>query len=152
NTPIYTLYARRTPRRTAQPRVHPAQQWHNRAELVHDLERHLAAHLPDYMQPAAILPLAQMPLTSSGKLDRAQLTTRESTRIRTQPPSLPQSEVEERMLEIWEELLGLMDIGIEDRFFEVGGNSLLAVSLIERINKTFGCALTTTTLFTYPSV
>ncbi len=152
NTPIYSLYARRTSVRTDQPHVNTDRQWYNRAGLVRDIELHLASRLPEYMQPSAIIPLVEIPLTTSGKLDRGQLTTREIERTRTKQISLPQSEVEEQMLEIWEDLLGIMDISLEDGFLEAGGNSLLAISLIERINKTFGCSLTTTTLFKYPSI
>ncbi len=152
STQIYNLYARRTPAAQPEPHQPPEPRWYGREALVASIQAGLADRLPDYMLPAAVVPLAALPLTANGKLDRKQLSSRTVTKTRPKTIALPRSEFEEQMLEIWEELLGIMDLSVDDGFFEAGGNSLLAITLIERINQTFGCALTTTTLFKHASI
>lgn len=152
STQIYNLYATRTPEAQPKPAQPLETRWYGREALVASIQAGLADRLPDYMLPAAVVPLAALPLTANGKLDRKQLRTRKVCKPRPKTIALPRSEVEEQMLEIWEDLLGIMDLSVDDGFFEAGGNSLLAITLIERINRTFGCALTTTTLFKHASI
>lgn len=143
---IFQVYARRACAACAgpEPVSDPSRtaRWLGRAEYVRRLREGLRAKLPDYMVPAAIVPLEQLPLTSNGKIDRKALSSREIAAPARKKRVLPRSEIEERLTGIWEELLGIVDIGAEDGFFELGGNSLLAVRAADRISKEFGCRYT----------
>jgi amino acid adenylation domain-containing protein/FkbM family methyltransferase len=121
--------------------------WQGPLEFARRIREGLRRKLPDYMVPAMIVPWEQLPVTANGKLDRQALAQRgiaaPAQRGIAAPAqkkrSLPRSEIEARLTGIWEELLGLVDIGTEDGFFELGGNSLLAVRAADRISKEFGC-------------
>ncbi len=104
------------------------------APNISELHRFLGRTLPDYMLPAAYVPLTSLPLTSNGKLDLQALPTPGTAR-----PSLDVGWVkarqgkEEMIADLWATLLGLEQIGIHDNFFELGGHSLLAVQVITRL-------------------
>ncbi|MQY31242.1 Dimodular nonribosomal peptide synthase [Nocardia sp. RB56] len=93
----------------------------------------LARSLPAYMVPAAVVELAELPLNSSGKLDRRALPQPAFTRQRFRVPVTP---VEQILAEVFAEILGLEPagggIGLDDDFFELGGNSILSVQLVSR--------------------
>ncbi len=115
-----------------------------------DLQQHVAAALPLYMVPAVYLPLADLPLTASGKIDRRALPDpRASTRGSAQPPQTP---TEEAVRAIWYEVLSASDIGVEDNFFALGGHSLSAVRLVTRINAAYGADLTLSAFFLDPTI
>ena len=116
--------------------------WQGQAAFIRRLREGLQAKVPDYMVPAAIVPLEQLPLTANGKIDRKALSSRELAAPGRKKRAPHRSEIEERLTGIWEELLGIVDIGAEDGFFELGGNSLLAVRAADRISKEFGCRYT----------
>jgi len=113
-----------------------------------ELDAWLREHLPDYQVPAAITRLDALPLTPHGKLDRRGLPAPEfgGTRNSTSH-QLPRDDIEIRLIRLWEELLHVRPIGIEDDFFALGGHSLLAVQLISRIEQEFGCRLPLASLF-----
>ncbi|HEX2691558.1 MAG TPA: amino acid adenylation domain-containing protein, partial [Kofleriaceae bacterium] len=95
-----------------------------------ELRRALGERLPEYMVPAGIAVLERFPLTPSGKIDRKALpplSFRQGTR---RPPSTPE---EHRMVELFQEVLRVGEVGADDGFFDLGGNSLLATRLIARI-------------------
>jgi len=110
-----------------------------------ELRRLLAAALPDYMVPAAIVPLEALPLTPNGKLDRNALPP-PPTGTAIEPghsPGLPGPAadlmtIHYQLIAIWEDLLGVRPIGIRDDFFALGGHSLLAARLIDRVVAAFG--------------
>ncbi len=106
--------------------------------------------LPEYMVPAAVVPLAEMPLTPNGKVDRFALPipeAREGTAAET-----PRSPVEELVAGLWAETLGLSRIGPHDDFFELGGYSLLAIRLLARLRAATGLELPLRALFAHPTV
>ncbi len=111
--------------------------------LIH----HLSAVLPDYMVPAFFVPVEAIPLTASGKVNRRELSRREVRSAAKDSKVLPQSTVEERIAAIWKDLLKLDTVSTTDRFFEAGGNSLLAVVLAERISREFNCRFPAAVLF-----
>lgn len=98
--------------------------------------------LPAYMVPSSFVVLDEFPLTSNGKVDRAALPrpNREAARseIRFVPPSNP---LETRLVQIWEEIFGFGPIGIRDDFFLMGGDSLLGIRLLMRVEQECGVRL-----------
>jgi amino acid adenylation domain-containing protein len=97
------------------------------ASIIHQT---LARRVPGYMIPSRYVTLDSLPLNSVGKVDRRALPAPDRTRPRLAEPFVaPRSENEKVVAEIWRELLGLTDIGVHDRFFELGGDSLQAVTL-----------------------
>jgi pyochelin synthetase len=104
--------------------------------------KHLRSKLPEYMIPSRIIPLEILPLTANGKVDRNALPhpmirsreyARGSTAVRTP--------TEKVLIQLWSEVLTLSDVSIEDNFYELGGDSLLATKLVARIRTTFNIEL-----------
>ncbi|MGW2515325.1 amino acid adenylation domain-containing protein, partial [Streptomyces scopuliridis] len=104
--------------------------------------------LPDYMVPAAFVPIAALPLTSSGKLDRRSLPTPDWAE--SAEYLAPRTETERALAAIWAEVLGTEQVGAEDDFFSLGGHSLLATRVISRIRTGLGAELTVRHLFEAP--
>ena len=90
------------------------------------------------------LQLPEMPLTATGEIDRAQLT---ATRRVAEAQVAPRTELEKQIATIWQEVLGVPQVGIHDNFFQLGGSSLLAVQLFTQIEKVCGQHLPLATLF-----
>ena len=108
--------------------------------LLGDLRSHLKGVLPTYMVPTAMAVLAELPLTDNGKLDvRALPDVTPSTQQRATRP--PQSPAEHALCEIFDEVLGLDDTGVDDDFFDLGGHSLLSIRLISRVRTALGVEL-----------
>ncbi|MCI0998344.1 AMP-binding enzyme, partial [Pseudomonas corrugata] len=95
---------------------------------IETLRSHLQAQLPEYMVPVAYVRLDAMPLTPNGKLDRKALPAPEHDALITRGYEAPRGETETVLAQIWQDLLGLQQVGRHDHFFELGGHSLLAVS------------------------
>ncbi|RJE81813.1 condensation domain-containing protein, partial [Paracoccus onubensis] len=112
------------------------------------LRRALAAALPDYMVPAAILRLDELPLTPNGKLDRRALP---APVIAAGPRRAPRNETEAKLAALFAEVLGIDSPGIDDSFFALGGDSLLATRLIGRIRPEFGIDLPIRAIFENPT-
>ncbi|WP_369959644.1 amino acid adenylation domain-containing protein [Pseudomonas benzenivorans] len=93
------------------------------------LKAALAQSLPDYMVPAQIIGLAKLPLTPAGKLDRAALP---EPVWQSQGYEAPQSEAERILAGIWSEVLGIAPVGREAHFFELGGDSIVALQVVSR--------------------
>ncbi|HLP61915.1 MAG TPA: amino acid adenylation domain-containing protein, partial [Candidatus Deferrimicrobium sp.] len=106
----------------------------------------VARQLPDYMIPAYVVQLEEIPLTANGKIDRRRLPQPE-VRIEKDRKS-PRNETEEKLAEAWQGVLGLESVGIEDNFFDVGGDSIKAIRLISRINERLNSNLKIVDLYT----
>ena len=102
------------------------------------LRRQLAQCLPAHMVPSRFIELEQLPLNANGKIDRAALPKPESARPNLGPAVEPVSLAQLRLCELWEELLGVAPVGIHDDFFDLGGDSLLSVVMIDRAEEIFG--------------
>ncbi|MCG1019858.1 non-ribosomal peptide synthetase, partial [Mycetohabitans sp. B4] len=98
-------------------------------QLVSELRTHVAARLPEYMVPAALVRLDALPLTANGKLDRRALPEPDAGALAHQAYEAPQGELETTLAQIWAELLEVERVGRHDSFFALGGHSLLAVRL-----------------------
>jgi amino acid adenylation domain-containing protein/non-ribosomal peptide synthase protein (TIGR01720 family) len=110
------------------------------------LKSALARTLPEYLVPAIIIPLAQLPLSPNGKVDRRALPAPEWDTQRTQAYEAPATETEQQLAAIWAQVLGLPQVGRHDNFFELGGDSILALQVIAQA-KQIGLSLTPRQLF-----
>ncbi|WP_324803086.1 amino acid adenylation domain-containing protein [Pseudomonas sp. JQ170C] len=97
--------------------------------LAEALRLRLGDALPDYMVPAQIIVLAQMPLSANGKLDRKALP---QPVHKVQAFDAPQGAVEQDLARIWSEVLGIDAVGAQDNFFELGGDSIIAIQVASR--------------------
>ncbi|MFJ2576627.1 amino acid adenylation domain-containing protein [Kitasatospora aureofaciens] len=114
------------------------------------LRAELAAALPDYMVPSAVLALDALPLTPNGKLDRRALPEPEQGGDGTgRPPRTPQEQV---LCGLFAEVLETSSVSIDDSFFELGGHSLLATRLVLRIQTVLGVEVAVRALFDTPTV
>ncbi|MEU4733432.1 condensation domain-containing protein, partial [Streptomyces sp. NPDC023588] len=95
-----------------------------------EVRAHLGASLPDYMVPAAFVEIDAVPLTNSGKVDHRALPAPDQTAFAVTQHVAPRTPDEERLAAIWCEVLELDQVGIEDSFFELGGDSIRAVRLV----------------------
>jgi SAM-dependent methyltransferase len=93
------------------------------------LSRHLAEHLPAYMVPAAFVPIARLPLTANGKVDRRALPEPERLAERRSGLVAPRTHTEATLAAIWQDVLGIAEVGVEDNFFDLGGDSILGVQI-----------------------
>ena len=115
------------------------------------LRARLRQSLPDYMMPAAIVPLAALPLTPSGKIDVQALPPPDDT-VGT-PSSLPRTPAEEQLAEIWRSVLGVdRPIDINENFFTLGGHSLLIMRVLARVRELFEIDLPVRVMFECPTV
>jgi amino acid adenylation domain-containing protein len=114
------------------------------------VREHLAAHLPTYMIPTHVVFLDALPLTRSGKLDRAALPPPEQqpAEDRAAPTTLTEAILAN---EIFADILGISTVGVNEGFFELGGNSLRAMQLLSRIRDTFGVELDVPMIFQAPT-
>jgi len=113
---------------------------------------HLARRLPSHLVPDAAVVLDDLPLTAHGKLDRAALPAPAvpvGGRATGRPPV---TDRELRLVKIFEEVLGVDGVGIDDSFFDLGGHSLLAARLMTRVREEFAVRITLRTLFEAPTV
>jgi amino acid adenylation domain-containing protein len=114
-----------------------------------ELREHLRACLPDYMIPAMFVPLDALPLSPSGKVDRAALPVPDTDRSDVGEEYVaPRTPLEVELSQVWAGVLGRDRVGVRDNFFDLGGHSLLAVRLLAQIEKRFERRLPLATLFT----
>ncbi|MDF2796585.1 MAG: non-ribosomal peptide synthetase, partial [Pseudomonas orientalis] len=125
--------------------------WADAALGIDEVHAHLQGLLPDYMLPSAYMPLASLPLTNNGKLDRKALPAPDPQALLSRAYEAPEGEVETLLAQIWQDVLKLERVGRHDHFFELGGHSLLAVSLIERMRRV-GLSADVRVLFSQPSL
>ncbi|MNQ10022.1 Gramicidin S synthase 2 [compost metagenome] len=115
------------------------------------LKAGLREHLPDYMVPAYLVFLEQLPLTPNGKLDRKALPAVDASQLQAGYLA-PRSELEQQVASIWQQVLKIERVGLNDHFFELGGHSLLAVNVVSRLALERGLMLTPQLLFQHPTL
>ena len=124
-----------------------------KAPTVDELRAFLRERLPGHMVPSVFVVLEELPLSTNGKIDRSALPAPNGKKPDShKPAAAPQDGLELKLLKIWERVLALGPIGIDDNFFDIGGHSLLAVRLFAQIEKSFGKNLPLATLFQAPTI
>ncbi|MEI8210972.1 MAG: amino acid adenylation domain-containing protein [Planctomycetota bacterium] len=126
---------------------------HGQSIDVGTLRTELQKQLPSYMIPSLFVPVESIPLTQNGKVDkRSLLALAASASSREEGSVGPRSDIEERLVEIWQDVLGKESIGVHDNFFDLGGHSLMAVRMFSQIDKRFGIKPPLALLFQHGTV
>jgi len=117
------------------------------------LRQYLQRKLPEYMVPAVIVPLAELPLGTTGKVNRQALPAVEAARPELETKYVaPRTTVEADLARIWSEVLAVQHIGVNDNFFELGGHSLLAARVRSQIMVEFEVELPLISIFECPTL
>ncbi|WP_337824960.1 non-ribosomal peptide synthase/polyketide synthase [Amycolatopsis sp. A1MSW2902] len=112
------------------------------------LRRAVARTLPDYMVPSVLVPLAELPLTTNGKVDRRALP---EPQVASERMVVPRTEREAVLAGIWADVLGLDRVGVDDNFFALGGDSILSIQVSSRARQA-GLSVTTADLFRHQTI
>jgi len=117
------------------------------------LRSYLQERLPEYMIPSRMVLVQEIPLLPNGKVDRRALEAAHGEQWEPGERSHvgPRNPAEEKLVWIWEQVLGVNNVGVEDNFFELGGHSLLATQLISRIRDEFKIDLPLRSVFASPT-
>jgi amino acid adenylation domain-containing protein/non-ribosomal peptide synthase protein (TIGR01720 family) len=116
-----------------------------------ELKNHLKAKLPEYMVPGVYVMLPELPLNTNGKVDRRALPNVEGKavqKVEEAPPAI--TPVEELLVDICADVLGVSRVSVRDNFYDLGGDSLLALRMVSRINDYFQMELSVRALLEYP--
>ena len=120
----------------------------DKAQIQSDLK----THIPEYMVPAIMMDIDKMPLTPNGKIDKKALPEPDSSNIVSKEYVAPQNKTEEKIIEVWQELLEIDKIGIHDDFFELGGHSLLATRVISELRTQLNVEVAIRDMFQHTNV
>jgi amino acid adenylation domain-containing protein len=126
--------------------LHPG---HN--DNAQQLQQQLAQHLPEHMLPRLRI-VPQLPLLASGKTDRQNLLQQAQQWMHQGQSAPPRNDLEALLCQLWAEVLGLEQVGIDDDFFAMGGHSLAAVKLASRLQKLLSSPITVNVVFNAPTV
>ncbi len=119
---------------------------------VSELKEHLLKNLPDYMVPAYFITLDKLPLSANGKADRKALPEPDGSINTGVEYAAPANEIEEKLVSIWQELLQLEKVGINDNFFDLGGNSLSIIKMHTKIEEQNIGKIKVTDIFANPTI
>ncbi|MFZ5988791.1 MAG: amino acid adenylation domain-containing protein [Bacillota bacterium] len=119
---------------------------------VADLKESLSKDLPAYMVPSVFVKLDKLPLTPNGKVDKKSLPETDENIITQEEYVAATNDVQRNLVNIWESVLGIKCVGINDNFFDLGGNSLLLVRMHAQIDSLYKGKVSVTDLFTYTTI
>ena len=119
------------------------------ALVLDEVRAALRSHLPEFMVPAHLVVLAQMPLSANGKLDRKLLPAPDLALSRGAFQA-PRDEHEQAVAEVWQTVLGVTQVGLADNFFQLGGHSLMATQVVMRLRQQQGVEVPLKLLFETP--
>jgi amino acid adenylation domain-containing protein/non-ribosomal peptide synthase protein (TIGR01720 family) len=125
--------------------------WWDSDYLITQLCGYLQDRLPDYMVPSAFVVLDRLPLTANGKLDRSALPLPDREYMRQKEAAAPQTAIEQALVHVWKQVLGVKEVGIHDNFFALGGDSILSIQIASRSNQ-MGLRVTPRHLFQYQTI
>ncbi|MEH2349573.1 MAG: amino acid adenylation domain-containing protein [Nostoc sp.] len=118
-----------------------------------ELRNYLKERLPDYMLPSTFMMLESLPLTPSGKLDRRALPQPDYLRPELETTYvMPRNDVERIIAEVWQNILNIKKVGIQDNFFDIGGHSLNILQVYSKLRELLKANLAITDLFKYPTI
>lgn len=117
-----------------------------------DLRNRLKATLPEHMVPSTVIFLDALPLTPNGKIDRNALHAWDMNVSADSQCQEPRNATESQLVRIWSEILNIEHVGIYSNFFDLGGHSLLTISIMNEVNECFGVDLDVIQIFERPTV
>ena len=118
----------------------------------HVVKEFLRLRLPHYMIPQFVTVVDDFPYTPNGKIDIKKLPQPNGNQVKVKNYVAPRNELEEKLTTLWSDFLKIEKISIDDNFFEIGGNSIQAISIINRINKELKTSLQIKNLFSAPTI
>jgi tyrocidine synthetase III len=124
----------------------------DRGLAVNEIREYLGKELPKYMIPSYFVQLETMPLTPNGKVDRKALPEPDVSIIAGVEYEAPRNVIEEKLVKVWQEVLGVDRIGINDNFFDLGGHSLKATSMMSKIHKELSVEVPLKEIFRMPII
>ena len=125
----------------------------SKAPTMNQLSHFLRAYIPSYMVPNVFVLIDVLPLLSNGKVDRNALSVPSEVESSSDGiPVEPRTDLEDKLAEIWREILKVEQTGTHDNFFDLGGHSLLATRLISRVNRVFDIELPLRSIFETPTI
>jgi non-ribosomal peptide synthetase component F/acyl carrier protein len=122
------------------------------APSARELRRYVRTKLPEHMVPASFVKLESLPLLSSGKVNRRALAAMPGVGLAEQGIVAPRTVVEQKLAEMWAEVLKVKEVGVDQNFFELGGHSLLVLQVMARIRREFDVELGVRTMFEEPTI
>ena len=127
--------------------------WSSKNQLISDVRCLLQNKLPNYMVPSSFVALEALPLAPSGKVDRKALPKPDNLRPEHDTVYVsPRNEIERKVADIWQKVLNVEKVGIQDNFFDLGGHSLNVLQVYSKLRETFKTELSITDLFKYPTI
>ncbi|PYG87831.1 amino acid adenylation domain-containing protein [Ruminiclostridium sufflavum DSM 19573] len=119
---------------------------------ANELKSYLGKELPDYMVPSFFVMLDSIPVTANGKVDRNALPEPDRSIVASGEYEAPGNLTEERLAGIWQSILGIDRIGVNDYFFDLGGDSIKAIQVVSSVNKEFNAELPAGRMYSNPTV
>ena len=119
---------------------------------ISELKKHLGRELPDYMVPSFFVMLDSIPMTVNGKVDKNALPEPDRTVAADNEYIAPANIAEEKLVAIWQSVLGINKVGVNDRFFDLGGDSIKAIQVVSSVNQEFNVDLPASKLYSNPTV
>ncbi|MEL7002366.1 MAG: amino acid adenylation domain-containing protein [Bacteroidota bacterium] len=116
------------------------------------LKKYLEGFLPEFMIPSRLIQVNEFPLIGNGKIDQSALMQLKLNQEEMSAVQAPRTELEKHITEIWKKVLATENVGVTDRFFDIGGNSLKMVKVFRELNQTHPGAITMADLFKYNTV
>ena len=129
----------------------PTEKLNSIEDLTHKIKTVLRQQLPEYMVPATLMTLSTLPLTPSGKINRRALPPPDSV-MRSLSLEMPQTKVEKLIAGVWQKILLLEKVGLDDNFFDMGGNSLLLIKVLQELKIIFTKEISMIEMFQHPSI
>jgi fengycin family lipopeptide synthetase D len=117
-----------------------------------DLKHFLSLHLPEYMIPSHFIELANLPVTANGKVDKKSLPVPVKETLSEENSATTGDLLEDKLCEIWKELLNIDRVNLTDNFFKLGGHSLIAIRLVSKIHKEFNIEINIWEVFQHATI